>query len=662
MLQPAPAQTTNSMINDADQDQNADIELDLGVLPRNLLLSAFRVPLLCLLHVTLFSVIYAVAYLARFNFEVTDDRLTFIRSSLVPVVATKMFVFYFGNYFHGWWRYVTFCDLRALLKVSVASLVAVAFMDYFLLSLNEQIPRWSIILDAILTVLVIGGLRCTWRFVDEVGSSGKDAKSALLVVANEESGKLAAQINSGQSMPFRVVGLLASEPKYRRKAILGGVSVLGHLSGVVEVAKKARAKDLLILAGTVDGGLLRKVITKCNTAGITVSVLPRFENAMSGDEKIPLRSLNIDDLLKRDPVQLDTTQVETLIAGKRVLITGAGGSIGSEICRQIIGFAPAELILLGRGENRIYSIHQELEPAALTLGVILHREIGDITDESRMQDLFESRQPEIIFHAAAHKHVPLMELHPAEAVKNNVFGTSVIAKCADRCGASHFVMVSSDKAVNPTSIMGATKQLAERVVYDLAQISDTKFVTVRFGNVLGSAGSVIPYFQQQIRDGGPITITDERMTRYFMSIPEAAQLVVQSASMCQGGEIYVLDMGKPIKIVQLAEDLVSLSGLPKDSIEFRFTGIRPGEKLYEELYFGDEATAPTSHSKVRAAYARDFQGENATSQIDALIGLANQNAAGLKTAIEELVPSFHTPDTTERTVEPMVVAGQLGGT
>lgn len=651
------------MINDADQDENADTESEseFGVLPRNLLFSAFRVPLLCLLHLSLFSVIYVVAYLARFNFEVTDNRLAFIRSSLLPVVATKMLVFYFGSYFHGWWRYVTFADLRALLKVSAASLMAVAFMDYFVLSLNEQIPRWSIILDAILTVLVIGGLRCTWRFVDEVGSSGKDAKAALLVVANEESGKLAAQINSGQSMPFRVVGLLASESNYRRKAIMGGVSVLGHLHEVVEVAQKAKAKDLLILAGTVDGGLLRKVITKCNAAGITVSVLPRFENAMSGDEKIPLRSLNIDDLLKRDPVQLDTTQVEALITGKRVLITGAGGSIGSEICRQILGFAPSELILLGRGENRIYSIHQELEHKASTLDVILHREIGDITDESRMQNLFESRQPEIIFHAAAHKHVPLMELHPGEAVKNNVFGTSVIAKCADRCGASHFVMVSSDKAVNPTSIMGATKQLAERVVYDLAQISDTKFVTVRFGNVLGSAGSVIPYFQQQIRDGGPITITDERMTRYFMSIPEAAQLVVQSASMCQGGEIYVLDMGKPIKIVQLAEDLVSLSGLPKDSIQFRFTGIRPGEKLYEELYFAEEATAETSHYKVRAAYPRDFQGENATPQIEALIALANQNATGLKTAIEDLVPSFHTPDTTVRpTSEAVALAGQSG--
>lgn len=616
----------------------------------SLLHPAIRLPLLFALHATLFSGIYVAAYFARFNFEITDDRVEFVKASLMAVIATKILVFYLAGYFHGWWRYVTFADLRSLLKVSVASMIAVWLMDEFLLSLTLQIPRLSIILDAMLTVLVIGGLRCTWRFADEAGASRGNARPALLVGTNEDAGRLAGQINSNHSMSFRVVGLLASYVNYRRKAVLGGVKVLGKIDDVVELAKKADSKDLLVLAGTISGGPLRNLIAECNSAGIKVSVLPRFEDAMCGTDKIPLRSLNINDLLKRDPVQLDTDKLQALLKEKRVLVTGAGGSIGSEICRQVLGFAPAEMILLGRGENRIYAIHQELQQAASEAGVILHREIGDITDQPRMESLFKSREPEIIFHAAAHKHVPLMELHPAEAVKNNVFGTKVIANCAHNCGASHFVMVSSDKAVNPTSIMGATKHLAERVVYDLAQASNTKFTTVRFGNVLGSAGSVIPYFQQQIANGGPITITDERMTRYFMSIPEAAQLVIQSASMSNGGEIYVLDMGKPIKIVQLAEDLVGLSGLPKDSIEFQFTGIRPGEKLYEELYFGDEATAPTSHSKVRAAYARDFQGRDATSEIESLIALAARNESGLKVAIENLVPSYHTPDTTEQNV------------
>jgi FlaA1/EpsC-like NDP-sugar epimerase len=628
----------SSQAKPATNDRQADRRLRMASAPRGLFHPACRLPLLLGLHVALFSAIYATAYLARFNFEVTSDRLAFIRSRLLPVVATKLLVFYFGNHFHGWWRYVTFADLQALLKVSIASMFAVAFMDYFLLTLHGQIPRLSIVLDTVFTILVIGGLRSTWRFADEsIGIMRKSARPALLVGTDHEIGQLAAQINSNQSMPIRVVGLLSSQPDHRKRAILGGVSVMGHVSKLAEVAASTKAKDLLVLAGTVDGVLLREVIGECNAAGISVSVLPRFEDAMSGTDKIPLRALDINDLLKRDPVKLDTDEVELLISGKRVLVTGAGGSIGSEICRQVLRFGPAELILLGRGENRIYAIYHELAQAAADAGVILHQEIGDITHKQAMNNLFERHRPEIVFHAAAHKHVPLMELHPCEAVKNNVLGTKVIATLADEYDTSHFVMVSSDKAVNPTSIMGATKQLAERVVYDLAQESATKFATVRFGNVLGSAGSVIPRFQQQIRDGGPITITDKRMTRYFMSIPEAAQLVVQSASMCKGGEIFVLDMGKPVKIVQLAEDLVTLSGLPKGSIEIQFTGIRPGEKLYEELYFDDEATLPTSHDKVRAAYAREFQDGNATSDINALISMASQNSADVKVTITAMV-------------------------
>ncbi len=606
--------------------------------PRSLLHPAFRVPLLLALHAALFSLIYATAYLARFNFEVTNGRIAFIFATVGPVVVTKILVFYFGNHFHGWWRYVTFADLQALLKVSVASMVVVAFMDYFLLPLAGQIPRLSIVLDTVFTILVVGGLRSTWRFADEaIGAKRHHAVPALLVGTDHSIGQLAAQINSNQSISFRVVGLLAITYEYRRKAILGGVSVLGHVDDIAAIAKKAHAKNLLVLAGTLDGVLLRDLISKCNDADIKVSVLPRFEDAMSGTEQIPLRELDINDLLKRTPVELDTTEVEALIAGKRVLVTGAGGSIGSEICRQLLRFKPAELILLGRGENRIYTIYHDILEAAASSDIILHQEIGDITDEPRMRNLFESHKPEIVFHAAAHKHVPLMELHPGESVKNNVLGTQVVASMANQFEASHFVMVSSDKAVNPTSVMGATKQLAERVVYEFAQTSKTKFATVRFGNVLGSAGSVVPRFQDQIRSGGPITVTDPRMTRYFMSIPEASQLVVQSAAMCSGGEIYVLDMGEPIKIVDLATDLISLSGLPAGSIGVTFTGIRPGEKLYEELYFDDEATLPTPHPRVRAAYPREFQIPFDEVAFQELIGTTDADRKRVIFAIENLV-------------------------
>ena len=603
-----------------------------------------RLPILIVLHVGLFSAIYAFAFFARFNFQPSVNHTQLFWSTLGPVVVVKLAAFYFGSHFHGWWRYVTFADLRSLLKVTLISMLAVAFLDYFVLSFQGAIPRLTILLDALLTVLVVGGLRCTWRFADEVlGNtlSSRRKRSTVLIGTDHHAGLLASQINSNQSMPCRVNALLAISTVFRRKAILGGVPVLGHMGEVVKVAEKIGALDVLVPAGALDGRSLRRLTNQCNEAGLSVRVLPRFEDAMAGTKEIPLRPLNIEDLLRRDPVKLDTEVVETLLQDRRVLVTGAGGSIGSEICRQVIQFRPSELVLLGRGENRIHAIHGELKPLAQKLGVELRIEIGDITDQPRMRRLYRSRKPEIVFHAAAHKHVPLMELNPGEAVKNNILGTKTIASLANEFGVDHFVMVSTDKAVNPTSIMGCSKHLAERIVYEFAQTSRTKFAVVRFGNVLGSAGSVIPIFQEQIRNGGPITITDPQMTRYFMSIPEASQLVIQAASMCKGGEIFVLDMGDPIKIVQLAEDLVALSGLPKGSIEFTFTGIRPGEKLYEELYFDDEATVPTTHAKVHAAYASEFRGSDVRGKLDKLIAIADGDPDQVRAAIIRLIPSFH---------------------
>ncbi|TWT52125.1 nucleoside-diphosphate sugar epimerase/dehydratase [Allorhodopirellula solitaria] len=617
--------------------------------------SSVRIPILIAMHIGLFAAIYAFAFFARFNFNASASSTRIFWSTLGPVVLVKLAVFYFGAHFHGWWRYVTFADLRSLLKVTLISMLAVAFLDYFAMSFQGAIPRLTIVLDALLTVLVIGGLRSTWRFADEVlGNtlSSRRKRPAVLVGTDHHAGMLAAQINSNQSMPCRVAALLANSTVFRRKAVLGGVPVLGHLGEVVQVAEKIGAADVLVPAGVLDGASLRRLSIQCNEADLNVRVLPRFEDAMSGTKEIPLRPLNIEDLLRRDPVKLDTKEVESLLQGKRVLVTGAGGSIGSEICRQAIRFRPSELILLGRGENRIHAIFGELKPLAEELGVTLHIEIGDITDERRMRRLYQSRSPEIVFHAAAHKHVPLMELNPGEAVKNNILGTKTITTLADEFGVDHFVMVSTDKAVNPTSIMGCSKHLAERIVYEFAQTSRTKFAVVRFGNVLGSAGSVIPLFQEQIRNGGPITITDPQMTRYFMSIPEASQLVIQAASMCKGGEIFVLDMGEPIKIVQLAKDLVALSGLPQGSIEFSFTGIRPGEKLYEELYFDDEATVSTTHAKVHAAYANEFRGSDVQAELNKLIAMADGEPDKVRAAIIRLIPSYHQTDESALTPVP----------
>jgi len=607
-----------------------------------------RIPLLVALHAICFSAIYASAFIARYEFALHDVNWTLFRLTIGPVVLAKLITFYAMSHFHGWWRYVTFADLGTLLRAAFLSMVMIAFLDYVILPFDGQIPRLVILLDTLLTVFVIGGLRCTWRFVDEQISpviQKRDLDRVLLVGTEPDVGQLASHINSNQKMNCRVKGLLAIDKQHRRKARLGGVPVVGTISDVVSLASLHRCRQVLVPAGSLCGKGLREMVRACNGSGIKVRVLPRFEDALHANDEIPLRRLNINDLLKRDPVVLDTAKVVTLIEGKRLLVTGAGGSIGSEICRQVLEFRPAVLTLLGRGENRIHAINLELRDKAARLGVRLNIVIGDVTDEPRMRNVYEQLRPEIIFHAAAHKHVPLMELSPGEAVKNNVLGTRIIASLADEFGVGHFVMVSTDKAVNPTSIMGCTKQLAERIVYDFSQSSNTKFAVVRFGNVLASAGSVIPYFQEQIRKGGPISITDKRMTRYFMSIPEAAQLVMQSAAMCGGGEIYVLDMGEPVSIVQLAEDLVSLSGLPSGSIEFEYVGMRPGEKLFEELYFDDEHTISTQHKKVRAAYPRDYQGEPILGGVQRLISLVDGDARILRQEIATLVPSYRDAQT-----------------
>ncbi len=618
------------------------VEALAGRMTRHLCQPQVRVPLLVTIHIGIFAAIYAFAFGARFDFEFTESNWQLLLGTLPPVVLTKLLAFYYGRHFHGWWRYVNFADLSSLLRVSIISMLAVAFVDYYLLMFDSQIPRVTILLDTLLTIIIVGGLRCSWRYVDEQFGPlmrRRTVRPAIMVGTDHAVGQLIGHINSNQCLDIKVRALLSPTDEWHRSSI-GGVPVVGTIDNIADVALKYRAQDVLVPAGLITGRALRDLVEACNRHGLTLRVLPRLEDAMQGTSKIPLRPLHINDLLKRDPVSLDTERLIKMIRGKTVLITGAGGSIGSEICRQLMDFGPAELVLVGRGENRIHAIHLELRDRANQSEIRLTQVIGSITDEAAMRKVFRNTQPDIVFHAAAHKHVPLMETHIGEAIKNNIYGTKVIAKLADEAGVGHFVLVSSDKAVNPTSVMGCTKHLAERVVHEYSQESTTKFVVVRFGNVLGSAGSVIPIFQKQIERGGPITITDEKMTRYFMSIPEAAQLVMQSAAMSDGGEIYVLDMGEPIAIVQLAEDLVSLSGLPAGSIEFEFTGMRPGEKMYEELYFDDETTVPTAHEKVRAAKPRPDDSGPFLHHVETLLAMADGDANQLRQRLSAFVSSY----------------------
>jgi FlaA1/EpsC-like NDP-sugar epimerase len=473
-------------------------------------------------------------------------------------------------------------------------------------------------------------VRFGWRFFrQEVLSHFRktNQKKTLIIGADHSGVSLANELEEHPELGYSITGFISMH-EWKKGRLIGQIPVLGYIDQLENVLLINKIKEVLTLSGIITGDKLRNVISTCKKLNIRLRIVPPIESRLGG-QTVPIREVAIEDLLKRSPVMLDESSIGKLLSKKTVLVTGAGGSIGSEICRQIIRFQPEMLLILGRGENRIFFLEKELH----TLGYQgqLVPVIANITNSVRMEQVFNRYKPEVIFHAAAHKHVPLMEANIAEAVDNNVKGTKIVADLAGKYEAQHFVLVSTDKAVNPTSVMGATKHLAERYVHSLSKLSKTKFVVTRFGNVLGSAGSVVPIFRQQIAAGGPITITDCRMTRYFMTIPEASQLVLQAAAIGDGGEIFVLDMGEPVRILDLAKDLIRLSGLPENAIEISEVGMRPGEKLYEELYFDSEKAVRTSHPKLRCATHRRFDRNTVNSQISEIIEM--QNSVDCNTSI-----------------------------
>jgi FlaA1/EpsC-like NDP-sugar epimerase len=600
-------------------------------------LATVRSSVLVTTHLVVFIAAYWLAFAFRFDMNIPPEDMVRFWASLGWVVGLQLLVFALSGQLQGWWRYVTFADLSALLLASALSLCALATVDFFG---SLAISRGVLVLNSILVVVMLGTVRASWRLVRESFRpmfNDKEGRWALLVGTDLHSGILAHQIQSYLHVPYRVRGLLATDD-IANGAKLGQIPILGKLDDVKEIARVYRATDVLLVAGTLPGPRLRSLMEACEQSGLNLRIIRSLEDRLHGEDHVPIRAIEISDLLGRDPVTLDAENIGKLLEGRRVMVTGAGGSIGSEICRQILKFNPQSLILVGRGENRIFAIERELR--GLRSPVALYPYIGDVTNRQRMKQIFTESRPEVVFHAAAHKHVPLMETNVGEAIRNNVFGTRCVADLADEFGVTSMVMVSSDKAVHPTSVMGATKQIAERYVHTLSQESSTRFTVVRFGNVLGSAGSVVPIFQEQIRNGGPITITDPRMERFFMTIPEASQLVLQAATMGAGGEIFVLEMGEAVKIVDLARDLIRLSGLPEHAVEIVFTGIRPGEKLYEELYFDDEQTLPTSHPKLRAAYHRPYSLTEVRRSITTLERLLGEPEDVLRRKLRDVVPEF----------------------
>jgi FlaA1/EpsC-like NDP-sugar epimerase len=515
-------------------------------------------------------------------------------SSLILLVCHHLFASIF-NLYNKAWEYASIGELVAIVKAITFSIFVTAIFQFVL---GYEIYGRALATTWMLHVLLIGGSRFSWRvYRDQHIKATNDMKNVLVVGAGKAGTLIARQLLNNQDLGLKPSAFIDDDPNKYKLHIMG-IPVAGTSKEIVQAVEKFEI-DLIVLAiPSLSKDELTRIFDECSKTKVKTQIMPMIEDIMLGKVAVnQFRNVEVEDLLGREPVELDIDGISEYITGKTVLVTGAGGSIGSEICRQICRFSPRKLVLVGHGENSIYLIDMELRDSILP-SVEIIPVIGDIQDRARMFEVMEEHRPDVVYHAAAHKHVPLMEYNPRESVKNNVFGTKNVAEAADTFGVGTFVLISSDKAVNPTNVMGSTKRIAEMVIQQLSKTSNTKFVAVRFGNVLGSRGSVIPLFKKQILAGGPVTVTHPDMTRYFMTIPEASRLVIQAGSLARGGEIFVLDMGEPVKIVDLAANLIKLSGYSVEEIGINYSGIRPGEKMYEELLGENEVHGEAVFPKI----------------------------------------------------------------
>ena len=552
-------------------------------------------------------VAWLLAFWLRFNFEVPDNYVDIAVQSLACVVPVNAIVFHAFALYRGIWRYASLPDLKRIIYAAVtASIVALTL----LVMLQIGVPRSVLITNPIFLIVIMGGSRLAYRAWKErsLGNFLPGDRAPVFVIGTEEAAvNLIKEL--GRSPQWHVVGVFDDDASVRGRE-LHGINILGRSDELAAWKEKLGATHAIIAMPSASHQARRQVVARCNEAGLKVLTVPSFDDLMSGRVTVSqIRHVELDDLLGRDVVVLDTAGLKSWINGRTVMVTGAGGSIGAELCRQVARFGPRRIVLFELNEFALYTIEQEFRERMPEVPILCA--IGDIKDESRVGQLLSAHQPSVIFHAAAYKHVPLMENENAwQAVLNNVLGTQALARAAIAHGVEKFVLISTDKAVNPTNVMGASKRLAEMVCQALQEEAGaTRFVLVRFGNVLGSTGSVIPRFREQIARGGPVTVTHRDITRYFMSIPEAVQLVLQAGLMGGGGEVFVLDMGEPVRIVDLAREMIRLSGFNESDIPIAYTGLRPGEKLYEELLGADENSLPTPHPKLRIAKVRQEDGE-----------------------------------------------------
>jgi FlaA1/EpsC-like NDP-sugar epimerase len=612
----------------------------------------FRRPLIVLAHLAAFAVSLLLSFLATSNMQIQAEWLTKqYPTLLVLVIIIKTVIFGLFKQYRGWWRYVGISDLTGIVRASLVSTMLIFGLwvaGLYIDPVRKKIPNLSdvsqavFVVDMFCTILLLAGLRMAIRLYYEefrTVEAGK-LKRFLIVGAGNTGESLLREIHRMAVAEYDVVGFIDDDPA-KQGIHIHDIPVLGTVEQLPEICKEKNIEEVAIAMPSATVPQRRRVVQVCQGTKVRFRTVPSMTDLAGGKFRVSqIRDVDINDLLGREAIQLDTDSIEAFIRGKIILVTGAGGSIGSEMCRQICRFGPKMLLLVEQAENPLFYIEQELRERFPNIAMTAV--VCDITDQLRVESIFEKYRPEIIIHAAAHKHVPLMEGNPGEAIKNNVVGSRTVADAADKFGAGSFVMISTDKAVNPTSIMGSSKRIAETYVQDLNRTSKTHFVTVRFGNVLGSEGSVVPIFKKQIAQGGPVTVTHPEMKRYFMTIPEASQLVLQAASMGKGGEIFLLDMGEPVKIVDLATELITLSGFrPGEDIEIIFTGLRPGEKLFEELSIKGEDMQETRHPKIGIWKNIPMDRDRLRAKIEELVATAKiGERAAIVAMIKELVPEY----------------------
>jgi FlaA1/EpsC-like NDP-sugar epimerase len=614
-----------------------------------------------LLDVLLFVLAHVAAYLVRFEWELNQQYIDIIKVTLPYLVILKLAVFYvFGNY-QGLWRYVSINDFwRLVLASAVSSLLLLQFV--FLSKLFIGFPRTVFLLDGCFTFLFTGGLRMAIRsffaihegrtvqgvFLPVISKRRQAYERVLIIGAGRAGEKALREIFDNPEMHYHPVGVLDDDPNKRSRSV-HGVKVLGPVDDLPRLVGKLGVRKVFIAISSATGADMRRIVDICKSCGVSFKRLPGIGEIMDGKVGIKtLRDVNYEDLLGRPQVRLDTDDIRAYLEHRTVLVTGCGGSIGSELCRQLIQYDPAALILVDASEENLYQIEMELrcEFNYLRCTPIL----GRIQAPPLMESVFRKHHPEVVFHAAAYKHVPMLEKNPWEAVFNNILGSRMVMQMAADHAVERFVLVSTDKAVRPTNVMGASKRITELILQSL-QGNTTRFMAVRFGNVVGSSGSVIPLFRRQIEHGGPVTVTDAEVTRYFMTIPEAAQLILQAGAMGEAGEIFILEMGTPVNIADMARDLIRLSGKePDKDIEVIFTGLREGEKLFEELITEGEGIVSTPHEKImvlRSDGNWNGHGNQAgfrmwlEGQIEELNAVARkQDGAGIKRKLREIVPEY----------------------